>query len=304
MRKACAETAFFFIKGHGIPSAMMDGIIDEARRFHGQPMDQKMKVKVGKDLHGYLPPGGQTHRSSRYNNNVKPELSASFYMRRDFAPDHPDRIAGKPWVFINKWPEEDSLPGYKQTLLDYFNALDGLFLHVMPLFALALAARERLHADPAYLDELAAWSDVHQTRDDGVSAALIGPLDESGSLPLREFPADHGDGGRRRTAQFEAHPLVAMLYTQRDSPAQWLRAGQALQRVLLTATVRGVSVQPITQPLEVPDLREMVTDARGRRHAQVGLRLGYAAPAVASRRRDLSEVLVRATASARVRPAS
>ena len=116
----------------------MDGIIEQTRRFHRQPMDEKMKVVVGKDLHGFLPPGAQTQRSSRYNKNTKPELSASFYIRREYPEGHPDRVADKPWSFINKWPEEASLPGYRAALLEYFDRLDALFGHILPLFSIAL----------------------------------------------------------------------------------------------------------------------------------------------------------------------
>ena len=45
-----------------------------------------------------------------------------------------------------------------------------------------------------------------------------------------------------------------MLFTDRDEPADWLRAGQALQRALLTATSLGVSASFLTQPLELADL--------------------------------------------------
>ena len=45
-----------------------------------------------------------------------------------------------------------------------------------------------------------------------------------------------------------------MLFTDRDDPADWLRAGQALQRALLTAASLGVSTSFLTQPLELADL--------------------------------------------------
>jgi hypothetical protein len=60
-----------------------------------------------------------------------------------------------------------------------------------------------------------------------------------------------GDVPRER---FERHPQLMMLFTDRDEPADWLRAGQALQRALLTATSLGVSASFLTQPLELADL--------------------------------------------------
>lgn len=146
---ACEDVAFFFITNHGVPQILIDAILDEAARFHALPMDEKLKVKVGPDLLGYLPPGGQTQRTSVYNENTRRELSASYYMRREFPAEHPDRIGGKPWTFENRWPAD--LPGFKDTLLEYFDALDGVTRHLLPLFSLALGMdADYLSAHPAF----------------------------------------------------------------------------------------------------------------------------------------------------------
>lgn len=83
-----------------------------------------------------------------------------------------------------------------------------------------------------------------------------------------------------------------MLNSARDEPTDWLRAGQALRRVLLTATVRGVAATPMTQPLEIPRLRRLLGDTRAGRFAQVILRLGYAPPGAPVPRRPLADVLM------------
>jgi hypothetical protein len=44
-----------------------------------------------------------------------------------------------------------------------------------------------------------------------------------------------------------------VLSTLCNTRADWLRAGQALERVWLMATLRGVAVDPLTQPLETAD---------------------------------------------------
>jgi hypothetical protein len=46
-----------------------------------------------------------------------------------------------------------------------------------------------------------------------------------------------------------------VLSTDGDRPLDWLRAGQALQHALLTATRYGVSASFLTQPLELHDAR-------------------------------------------------
>jgi nitroreductase len=56
------------------------------------------------------------------------------------------------------------------------------------------------------------------------------------------------------SSQVERRPQLMVLSTDYDRPLDWLRAGQALQRALLTGTPFGVVASFLTQPLELPDL--------------------------------------------------
>ena len=98
----------------------------------------------------------------------------------------------------------------------------------------------------------------------GIPLATLGPRPATAKPPVRDFTlggtvgggtergdAGPGDGPGER---FERHPQLMMLFTDRDDPADWLRAGQALQRALLTAASLGVSTSFLTQPLELADL--------------------------------------------------
>ncbi|MFK0113434.1 Acg family FMN-binding oxidoreductase [Streptomyces sp. NPDC091217] len=86
---------------------------------------------------------------------------------------------------------------------------------------------------------------------------------------------------------------VVVLSTPGDSRADRLRAGQALQRVLLYATARGVRAAFHTQPLELPALRrEIRAWFTPSRFPQLVLRLGHAAPAPRLPRRPLDGLLV------------
>lgn len=145
--------------------------------------------------------------------------------------------------------------------------------------------------DAAYRAELARWTTEDPDRDDGVPVAAFGPRDRLSHL--RDFgAAAHVEG--RPSASFEPNPLLAVLSTTADRPADHLRAGQALQRVLLTATDADLSVGLLHQPVEVPDLRRILRDPRhGPAYAHLVLRLGYAVdlPAGSPRRRPVSTVL-------------
>ncbi|MEV8099900.1 hypothetical protein [Kitasatospora sp. NPDC085879] len=109
----------------------------------------------------------------------------------------------------------------------------------------------------------------------GIPRSALGPQDSAGHLPVRDFsaidPADH-----LPPARFEAHPCLAVLSTHQDRPVDWLRAGMALQHVLLVATVHQVRASMLHQALEWPHVRWATRDpSHGPGCVQMILRLGY-----------------------------
>ena len=54
--------------------------------------------------------------------------------------------------------------------------------------------------------------------------------------------------------------MTAVLLTTGDSRADWLRAGQALYRLLLHAATRWVFASLYTQPLEAAAIRTLIRD--------------------------------------------
>jgi nitroreductase len=82
---------------------------------------------------------------------------------------------------------------------------------------------------------------------------------------------------RRR---MDSAPVLAALATPTDTPIAQVRAGQALERLWLAATLRGLQLQPMNQILQIPslknDLRMMLPDPD--MHPQLTFRLGYGEP--------------------------
>jgi nitroreductase len=92
------------------------------------------------------------------------------------------------------------------------------------------AAEETLTGNRAYRTELAQWTSG-QSHSDGMPPYVQGPRPIGDLVPVRDLARV-----TRERVRFEAHPHLAVLTTPGDDPADWLRAGQALQRVLLVAT--------------------------------------------------------------------
>ncbi|GHF33668.1 Acg family FMN-binding oxidoreductase [Streptomyces fumanus] len=127
----------------------------------------------------------------------------------------------------------------------------------------------------------------------GLPPAALGQQDARDRMPMRDFGA-HRHPDVLPAGTFEPHPTLALLSTAHDRRADWLRAGQALERVLLLATRRGVRASLLHQAMEWPDLRGRLhgrsVDGR-REHAQMVIRLGYGPEGPASPRRPVEEVV-------------
>ena len=140
---------------------------------------------------------------------------------------------------------------------------------------LATEAERELLDNPAYRAELARWVSKER-RDDGIPAQALGPRSSVGRDPVRDFAPSRP--APVRYADFEESPQLAVLSARADSEPSWIAAGQAFERVWLTATCRGIALCPLTQPLETPDAW-LVRDTRwGFDYPQMVMRLGYGPP--------------------------
>ncbi|MFE2638620.1 Acg family FMN-binding oxidoreductase [Streptomyces scopuliridis] len=126
---------------------------------------------------------------------------------------------------------------------------------------------------------------------DGIPEYALGPRKRGGAAPARDFAGRKPVPGRP-LVDFEERPQLALLSTAHDGPADWLRAGEALERVLLLATLHGLTSSFATQALEWPDLRWLLRDPlSGSGHVQMVLRLGYGPRGPATPRRSVKHVL-------------
>jgi nitroreductase len=153
---------------------------------------------------------------------------------------------------------------------------------------IANSADRVLRRDERYQSELVGW--VHaDAAVDGVPVSAGASLSEPQDLlPQRAFSERRRAPGR----DFEPEPLVAILGSAGDGPADQISAGQALQRVLLTATDAGLASSMISQPIEVPAARDQLRRSLSRSGMpQMAVRIGYGHAGRPTPRRDLADVL-------------
>lgn len=145
-------------------------------------------------------------------------------------------------------------------------------------------------SDASWRRELAAWMHPRRKGDGLTVPGLIAPIARGAvrTFDLGSVVGDHDED------LAEDAPVLAVLGTEGDQAADWIAAGQALQRLLLTACGQGLQASYLNQPIQVASLRPKLQQAIGeRRPPQLLLRIGYPDKQTSpSPRRDVDDVIV------------
>jgi isopenicillin N synthase-like dioxygenase len=134
----CQGPGFFYLTQHGVPQRQIDAMFAATRQFFDQPLEEKMKVSSpdrsskGYREYGFFQKDGSDTRPM-------PDLQEHFILQRELPPDDPDILAGNHHQ-LNRWP--DNLPGWKETILGYFDSIDQLSLQLLSAFAIGLKLKE------------------------------------------------------------------------------------------------------------------------------------------------------------------
>jgi hypothetical protein len=150
------------------------------------------------------------------------------------------------------------------------------------------------NADPAYRAELRHWTTRSYTHGDGVPADAVPHVTgrERDDLPMRDFDS-RGAGGLPPRTDPDSDQTLVLLATAADDTASWLRAGEALQHLLLELTRQDWVASPYSQVVEVPLTRTQLRSAlTWDAHPQLLLRIGRAEPTPRTPRRRRSDVVV------------
>jgi hypothetical protein len=242
---------------------------------------------------------------ARFPDGAQKDLLATVTVVDDLASDEPelaelDRVLELRQTNRRRF-SDDEVPESVLESLEKAAAAEGAELFVVrrPEHRVTVAALSQ-HADaienlnPAYRAELRAWTTDDPTRRDGVPGTAVPHVDAGSEdeIPIRDFDT-RGTGGLPTDTHSSRNQCLVLLGTVGDGPADWLRAGEALERVLLEITRQGYVATPLTQVTEVQSARAQLRSELGLvAYPHVLLRMGRAAITPGSRRRRLVDVLV------------
>jgi isopenicillin N synthase-like dioxygenase len=132
---AARDIGFFYIINHGVPEALIADVYARAQEFFALPAARKAEIAIEQSAchRGYFVVGGE---------NLDPEkqkagdLKEGIKIGRDLPLTHPRVVAGVPLHGPNLWPA--GLPGWRETMQSYYDAMEALGRRMMQAFALAL----------------------------------------------------------------------------------------------------------------------------------------------------------------------
>ncbi len=151
-------------------------------------------------------------------------------------------------------------------------------------------------ADPAYLEEMRRWTGRSGDSAEGVPASAVPHLEGRRSdVEVRDFEVNAPGTLEVPDQNQVERAAMFLLATEGDGTVDQLRAGEALGRVLLTATEAGLSVSPYTQPMEVAGTHALLHRVLGGFGSpQIVLRVGWPGPGsepTLTPRRPVDEVI-------------
>jgi len=136
LREIQETVGFYVVVNHGVADGPVQRAYVALREFFALPLEEKLRLRIDERSVGYIPERSTVYVSSKFNANTKEDLNETITIARERPADDPAILAGLRFVGPNRWPE--SLPGFRDAMIAYQEALSGLGYAMLPLYARAL----------------------------------------------------------------------------------------------------------------------------------------------------------------------
>jgi isopenicillin N synthase-like dioxygenase len=139
--RACRESGFFYVVGHGVDEQLQSRLEDLSREFFSQELDAKLDIRMergGRAWRGYFPVGGEL-------TSGKPDLKEGLYFGAELTDDHPLVQSRTPMHGPNLFPR--NIPLLREAVLEYLGAMTRLGHSLMEGIALSLGLNESYFAE-------------------------------------------------------------------------------------------------------------------------------------------------------------
>ena len=138
---ACRDVGFFYVVGHGVGRDLMAEAFAQSKAFFALPFADKQRLAI-ETIGGNRGYSGLLHEA--LDPKQGPDNKEAYNVGLDLEPDDPELLAGKAFRALNAWPD---LPGFRETLLAYFDACAALGARIHRAFARDLGIATDYFAD-------------------------------------------------------------------------------------------------------------------------------------------------------------
>ncbi|KIK67822.1 hypothetical protein GYMLUDRAFT_36601 [Collybiopsis luxurians FD-317 M1] len=182
---AFKSSGFIYISNHGIPEETVSNVFRKSAEFFKLPEETKSQLawEDPRSNRGYVKIGRERVTQSAD--------AAEISSLREKAPDFKESMEiGRDWdsVWKNMWPQESIVPGFKTTMLDFFQTCHNLHLEMMRSLALGLDLSEdffdRRVDQQCHNLRLLSYPPMKRSILDGEGQARAGAHSDYGTLTL------------------------------------------------------------------------------------------------------------------------
>lgn len=273
---ACRAHGFFYVVGHGIDQSLGLRLEALSHRFFALPDAVKAGYAMalgGRAWRGWFPLGGEL-------TSGRPDWKEGLYLGTELPDDHPRVAAGVPLHGHNLMPDDDVLPGFRDTVLTYMAQVTALGHRVMAAIAQSLALpadyfHARYTADPLVLFRIFLYPSREVSA--GVDAVHgVGEHTDYGLLTLLRQDDVGGLQVHTRDGWIEAPPVPASFVCNIGDMLDRMTGGlyrSTPHRVRLNTSGRDRLSFPLffdpdfdvrIEPIRTPDADEARRDAASR----------------------------------------
>lgn len=134
--RACQESGFFYIVGHGIPDTTVQRAFDVSRQLFALPATSKAELDIQRSpyMRGYFSYGADK------SDGVHGDVKEGFDLAADLPADDPYVASKVPFYGPNVWPRQ--IPEFRATMMEYHSRVLELGLRLLRFFAISLGVPE------------------------------------------------------------------------------------------------------------------------------------------------------------------
>ena len=147
LREIIGEIGFLCVVNHGVPDAVIQGMLDRSDAFFALPVADKTALAINRHERGYTGINVEVVQDDAIGGASRNDRNEAFNFGIEYPADDPNVISGRRMYGANVWPE--SVPDFAGTARDYMTHMERLGKRLLPVWAVALGL-EPGHFGPSF----------------------------------------------------------------------------------------------------------------------------------------------------------